>query len=176
MRKALGCLCLAALTTSCNGGTSVSPATANAPVLRADGRVLSAPGSRRVTIAEVSVPIQPFALAVDVNGAVYFGPSDAVSYGSGSLYRYFGGTFVQTQPWSDPTCDPTHSPPPECFISLGGVSAIDAVGVPSPVWASNYILSRVLHLRVRFWSRAAPEVRRRVDRRSAIASGMSSRS
>lgn len=140
MRKALGCLCLAAFTTSCSGGTSVSPANAPVPAMRSDGRVLSAPGSRHVTIAEVSVPIQPFALAVDVNGAVYFGPSNAVSYGGGSLYRYFGGTFVQTNPWSDPACEP-HSPRRECFESLGGVSAIDAVGVPSPVWAYNYLLS-----------------------------------
>ena len=137
MRKALGCLCLAALTTSCNGGTTVSPATANAPVVQADGRVHSAPGSRRVTIAELSVPVQPFALAVDVNGAVYF----AAVY-TGGLYRYFGGTLVQTQTWSDPACTPTPIyPDPECFISLAGASAIDALGIPSPIWASPYILS-----------------------------------
>ena len=32
-------------------------------------------------------------------------------------------------------------PDPECFISLAGASAIDALGVRSPIWASPYILS-----------------------------------
>lgn len=54
------------------------------------------------------------------------------------LYRYFGGTFEQTQQWADPACEPS-SPPPDCQISLGGASAIDAVGVPSPLWASQYV-------------------------------------
>jgi hypothetical protein len=133
MRKPLAFLCFAVLTTSCSGGTSITPTNAPVPTSATIQSVVKAGSvkSKAVTITEVPLPTTDMApLAVAADGSVYLGSLH-------SLYRYANGAFTSTLPYEplNPNCFlPSYTKPCGSYVE-----AIAAVGLPQVVWAAEYL-------------------------------------
>jgi len=140
------CLCIAIA--GCGGGPSLpktvatppgntggSPPPAITPTPSAPQSPMFNPAS--VRIAEIPVPaesptsngaVNPDTIDAGSDGAVYFGQlnSGLATTGNFGLFRYFGGSIVQTLPFA------------QSGASAGGADAIDAHDSTAVMWSSSY--------------------------------------